>query len=95
MPDVTLLVLTCLADSPKHGYAMQRDIADFAGVRLGPGTLYGAISRLEEERLIAPLETEDRRKPYKITREGRRELQQRSVQLGQIMQQIVERINPA
>lgn len=92
---MTLLVLTSLADGPKHGYAMQSDIAEFAGVRLGPGTLYGAISRLEGEGLIAALETEDRRKPYKITRQGRRELQQRSSRLGQIMQQIVERLNPA
>jgi DNA-binding PadR family transcriptional regulator len=93
--DVTLLLLTSLADGPKHGYAMQHDIEDFAGVRLGPGTLYGAISRLEDEGLIAPLETEDRRKPYQITQKGRRELQQRVAQLGQIMQQIVNRLNPA
>ena len=95
MTDVTLLLLTSLADGPKHGYAMQHDIEGFAGVRLGPGTLYGAISRLEDEGLIAPLETEDRRKPYQITRQGRSELQQRAAQVGQIMQQIVKRLNPA
>jgi DNA-binding PadR family transcriptional regulator len=45
--DPGLLVLTSLADGPKHGYAITVDIEEFAGVRLGPGTLYGALSRLE------------------------------------------------
>ena len=48
MSDPTLLVLASLADGEKHGYAMMEDIQSFAGVRLGPGTLYGAITRLEE-----------------------------------------------
>ena len=48
MTDPTLLVLASLADGDKHGYAMMEDIQKFADVRLGPGTLYGAISRLEE-----------------------------------------------
>jgi hypothetical protein len=44
--DPAFLVLASLADGDKHGYAMMEDIARFAGVRLGPGTLYGAITRL-------------------------------------------------
>ena len=48
MSDPTLLVLASLAEGDKHGYAMMEDIERFAGVRLGPGTLYGAITRLEE-----------------------------------------------
>ena len=47
MSDPTLLVLASLADGDKHGYAMMVDIRGFAGVDLGPGTLYGAITRLE------------------------------------------------
>ena len=39
-----LLVLTSLADGPKHGYAIMVDIAAFSGVRMEPGTLYGALS---------------------------------------------------
>ena len=42
-----LLILTSLADGPKHGYAIMADVADFSGVRMEPGTLYGALSRLE------------------------------------------------
>jgi len=42
-----LLILVSLADGPKHGYAILEDIDQLAGVRLGPGTLYGALARLE------------------------------------------------
>ena len=45
MSDPTLLVLASLAEGDKHGYAMMEDIQRFADVRLGPGTLYGAITR--------------------------------------------------
>ena len=39
-----MLLLTSLADGPKHGYALVKDIEQFAGVTLGPGTLYGALA---------------------------------------------------
>ena len=65
--DPTLLVLASLADGDKHGYAMIGDIQDFAGVRLGAGTLYGAITRLEENGWIRSVESEDRRRPYRLT----------------------------
>ena len=57
MSDPTLLVLASLADGAKHGYAMMEDIERFAGIRLGPGTLYGAITRLEERGWIQPVAT--------------------------------------
>jgi DNA-binding PadR family transcriptional regulator len=65
-----LLVMVSLADGPKHGYAMIEDIERLYGVRLGPGTLYGVISRLEQRGLIVPLATQDRRRPYKLTAAG-------------------------
>jgi DNA-binding PadR family transcriptional regulator len=72
-----LLVLISLADGPKHGYAMTEDIADMAAVRMGPGTLYGAITRLESRGLIERLEAEDRRNPYRLTALGERALRAR------------------
>jgi DNA-binding PadR family transcriptional regulator len=68
--DPPLLILVSLADGPKHGHALAKDIEAFAGVTLGPGTLYGAITRLEERGLIEPLGSEDRRRPYQITPPG-------------------------
>jgi DNA-binding PadR family transcriptional regulator len=66
----SVLILTSLAAGAKHGYALTKDIADFAGVELGPGTLYGAITRLEERGLIEPTAGDERRRPYRITAAG-------------------------
>jgi DNA-binding PadR family transcriptional regulator len=68
--DPPLLVLASLAGGPKHGHAMIDDIVELCGTRLGPGTLYGAITRLEEDGLIEPLPAEERRYPYRITSKG-------------------------
>jgi len=68
--DPPVLILTSLAGGPKHGHALAKDIEDFAGVALGPGALYGAITRLEERGLIEPLGSDDRRRPYRITAAG-------------------------
>ena len=68
--DPPLLVLASLANGPKHGHAMIEDIVRLCGTRLGPGTLYGAIARLEQQGWIKPLPPEDRRQPYRITAEG-------------------------
>ncbi len=68
--DPPLLVLTSLASGPKHGHAMIEDIAGLCGTRLGPGTLYGAIARLEQQGWIEPLPRKERRQPYRITAQG-------------------------
>jgi DNA-binding PadR family transcriptional regulator len=71
--DPGTLILTSLAEGPKHGYALQQDIEGFAGVALGPGTLYGAIGRLEERGLIEPADPDGasaRRRPYRLTAAG-------------------------
>ena len=65
-----MLVLTSLADGPKHGYALIKDIEQFAGVTLGPGTLYGTLARLEDSGFVKALPAEKRRHPYEITVEG-------------------------
>jgi len=68
--DPGLLILLSLAGGDKHGHALSRDIEHVAGVRLGPGTLYGAIARLEERGLIEPLAADGRRRPYRLTGDG-------------------------
>jgi DNA-binding PadR family transcriptional regulator len=72
-----LLVLISLAEGPKHGYAMAQDIERISGQTLGPGTLYGAITRLEAAKWIEPLPAEDRRRPYKLTASGAKVLRAR------------------
>jgi len=71
---------------PLHGYGvMQRVEAISRGtVRVGPGTLYGALTMLEKEGLIVKVSEEDRRKSYQLTDEGR-ELLKKQVQRLEIM----------
>ena len=68
--EASVLILISLADGPKHGYVLIQDIKELAGVELGPGTLYGALDRLERLGLIEPLPADDRRHPYRITVPG-------------------------
>jgi len=64
------LILSSLAEGAKHGYALTKDIEQFAGIGLAPGTLYEALSRLEGQGLIEALASEDRRRPYQLTATG-------------------------
>ena len=66
----SMYILVALGDGPKHGYAIMTDVEDFTGQPLGPGTLYGALARLEKRGLIEALEPEDRRRPYRLTALG-------------------------
>lgn len=96
MPDPTLLVLASLADGDKHGYAMMEDIERFAAVRLGPGTLYGAITRLEQQGWIRRAKsTDDRRQPYALTVAGRRHLEEQLSELSQIVRTGLKRLKHA
>jgi DNA-binding PadR family transcriptional regulator len=73
-----LLILAALAAGAKHGYAIIQDVEAESGQRLGPGTLYGAISRLEGLGFIEALDMGDRgRRPYRITAAGTAAFQDR------------------
>src|SRR5262245_1400629 len=87
-----LLILISLADGPKHGYAMTQDIAAVSGQKLGPGTLYGAIARLEARKWIEPLPADDRRRPYKLTGAGQRVLKARLEALRAVTRAATQRL---
>jgi len=63
-----LLTLT----KPLHGYAMMQEIEALSkgAVTIGPGTLYGALSTMEQEGLIKMVREEGRRKEYLLTPKG-------------------------
>lgn len=82
--DPPLLVLASLAGEPKHGYAITQDVAQTMGVRLSAGTLYAVIARLEARGLIEPLESEDRRRPYRITVAGAEALARQTERMSQV-----------
>lgn len=91
--DRSILILTSLAGSPKHGYALIKDIEGFAGVKLGAGTLYGALAKLESAGLVAPLDDGDgRRRPYEITAAGREHLRARLTEAARIAELGLRRI---
>lgn len=83
--DPSLLILSSLASGPKHGYAMMEDIAQFSGTRLEPGTLYGALSRLERRGWIESLPAEDRRRPYRLTGAGVAALREQLASMQQVV----------
>ncbi|HEX2221960.1 MAG TPA: PadR family transcriptional regulator [Candidatus Limnocylindria bacterium] len=92
--DPEVLLLVSLAGGPKHGHAILLDIESFTGRRLGPGTLYGALSRLDAEGLIEPIEAEGRRRPYRLTASGRTELHRRITRLAETVRVGRRRLAP-
>ena len=63
--------MCALLDGPKHGYAINAEIEEMTDERLGPGSLYGALARLEAKDLIEPLAGQGRQRPVQLTGKGR------------------------
>ena len=93
--DPPLLILTSLASGPKHGHALAKDIEAFAGVTLGPGALYGAITRLDQRGLIQAVPSDDRRRPYRITPDGEAALAAAVDDLRRVVDVAADRLRPA
>jgi DNA-binding PadR family transcriptional regulator len=93
--DPELLILSSLASGPKHGYAIMSDVETFAGVTLGPGTLYTAITRLVEKKLIAPQTSAGRQRPYKLTPQGATGLAEQLNDMRRVAAAGLRRLRPA
>jgi len=87
-----LMILVSLAERPRHGYAMSHDIEELTGVRPGPGTLYGAITRLETRGFIRPTVTEGNRRIYELTAVGHKALTARLSAMERVTQAGRERL---
>jgi DNA-binding PadR family transcriptional regulator len=70
-------VLLALADGPQHGYAIMQAVRDTVTGRrrLGPGTIYGTLQRLEEAGLVRELAADGRRRSFELLPEGRAALE--------------------
>ena len=81
-----MLVLTVLADGPRHGYAINAAIEELTGSRLGPGSLYGALARLEARGLIQPVDggDDERHRTMRITKSGRVTLRAELEQMNRV-----------
>lgn len=93
--DPSVLILTSLSGGPKHGYAIMTDVAAFSDVRMEPGTLYGALSRLEKRGWIRPLDTDKRRRPYQITAAGQSVLAEQLKTMQRVVRTAARRIATA
>jgi DNA-binding PadR family transcriptional regulator len=93
--DPELLILASLADGPKHGYAIMADVESFAEVRLGPGTLYTAITRLVDRKLIVPTASPGRQRPYRLTAKGATLLAERLNRMRRVASIGLVRLRPA
>lgn len=92
---VALLIMMSLTDGPKHGHALMKDIESFAGIRLGPGTLYKSISKLESLGLIDALAPDERRRPYRLTAAGSAELERSLEHLASVVGEGRRRVTAA
>ena len=82
LAEPAMLVLISLAAGDKHGYAIMQDVEALCGVRLGPGTLYVVLPRLEGRGWIEALPSDDRRRPYRLTSAGAAALREQLVGLS-------------
>lgn len=87
------LILASLAEGEKHGYGLTKDIAEFADVRLAPGTLYEALARLERQGLIEAVASDDRRRPYRLTGAGAEALRTQLAEQRRVVEVGLRRLN--
>ncbi|GAB3158617.1 helix-turn-helix transcriptional regulator [Amycolatopsis stemonae] len=88
--DAQMLVLTALAEGPLHGYAINGVIEGLTGARLGAGSLYGALTRLEARKLVEPAgdqpDERQKQRTLRITADGRAVLRAELEQMTRVAQ---------
>jgi DNA-binding PadR family transcriptional regulator len=101
MREPTYFVLAALLDGRLHGYGIIKRAAELSDgrVRITAGTLYGAIDRLIEQRLVAPDGEETvsgrLRRYYRITGEGERVVAEEAARLRAASEVVARRLHPA
>ena len=74
--EAAVWIMVALADKPKHGYAIMKDIQELGGFSMRPGTLYAALARMERAQLVEEIQTSEyRRRPFKLTVAGKSRLE--------------------
>lgn len=71
MTETAYYILLCLIN-PEHGYGIMQRVENMTEgrIKIGPGTMYGTLSKLEAQQLISQVEEVDRKKIYRITEKG-------------------------
>lgn len=83
---VVFHILLAMADGHTHGYAIGQAVEEVSGRRMGPGTLYGSLQRMERDGLVEEVldSDEERRKPFVMTAEGRRALEAEAARIDRL-----------
>jgi len=97
LTEPVFLILLSLADRPKHGYALMKDIESLSNgrVRLSTGTLYGALRRLLDDSWIEPFQQEDssrEKQAYRLTEIGRAQLHNEVERMRQLTRAAAARL---
>lgn len=76
MTETGFYILLCL-QQPNHGYGIVQKVEQMTAgeIRLTPGTMYGSLSKMEKDKVIAFVREEEKRKIYQITELGRQVLE--------------------
>ena len=99
LQEPTFLILTALAEEPRHGYGVIQEVAQLSGgrVALRPGTLYGALDRLVEQGLVVADREEvvdgRLRRYYRLSDEGATVLAAEAQRLASNADAAVARLN--
>jgi DNA-binding PadR family transcriptional regulator len=97
LTEPVFLILTSLADRPRHGYALMQDVQQISEgrVMLSTGTLYGALRRLLEDRWIERFDQDDKsreKQAYRLTGLGRKQLQSELERMRQLTRAAAARL---
>jgi DNA-binding PadR family transcriptional regulator len=99
LSEPVLLILLSLAEQPRHGYSILKDVEAMSAGRvvLSTGTLYGALGRLLDERWIERF-TEDEasrdRQAYRLTPKGRQSLLAEVARMNRLTRLATLRVSP-
>jgi DNA-binding PadR family transcriptional regulator len=90
--DLKYVILRLLAEKPRHGYEIIKELEDrFGGAYApSPGTVYPTLTMLEDLRYARAMPEEGGRKIYEITDEGRKHLEEHSATVDDIFERIAK-----
>lgn len=98
--ELRLVLLSLIAEAPRHGYELIKEIEDLTGGEYAPspGVIYPTLSLLEDEGMIAPVESEESRKAFRVTDAGKAELESSSAEVESLLRRLgkqAERAKPS
>lgn len=90
--ELRLVLLKLVADEPRHGYDLIRAIEELTGGRYAPspGVVYPTLTLLEDMGLIEEAPGEGSRKPFQVTDDGRKHLEENSTEVGELFARLEE-----